>query len=62
MSAQKLRHHIKELETKGLVTTQRGFEKEKLHHGKIVKRIDTRILMIRLTNAGKMIANWTIKD
>jgi len=46
------------LEAKGLITTKRGLEEEKLKHGKLVKRVDTRVLMVSLTNAGKLAASW----
>jgi hypothetical protein len=59
MSPQRMSYNIKELQTKGLVTANRGLEEEKLRHGRFMKRIDARRLAISLTSAGKLVASWT---
>lgn len=58
-SPQKLSYNIRELETKGFVTTKRGWEKEKMYRGKRIRKIDRRILSVSLTNAGRLVATWT---
>jgi CRISPR locus-related DNA-binding protein len=59
ISPQKLSYNIKELETKGFVLTRRGLEETKMHRGRQIKKIDRRILIVSLTNAGKLVASWT---
>lgn len=59
ISPQKLSYNIKELETKGFVTTKRGWEKQKMHRGRPTKEIDKRILALSITNAGRLVASWT---
>jgi CRISPR locus-related DNA-binding protein len=59
ISPQKLSYNIKELETKGFVTTKRGWEKQKMHRGKPTREIDKRILALSITNAGRLVASWT---
>jgi len=58
-SPQKLSYNIRELETKGFVSTRRGWEKQKIHRGKPMREVDRRILAVSITNAGRLIASWT---
>jgi CRISPR locus-related DNA-binding protein len=59
ISPQKLSYNIRELETKGFVTTNRGWEKQKMHKGKPIREVDRRILAVSITNAGRLVASWT---
>lgn len=59
ISPQKLSYNIRELETEGFVMTKRGWEKQKIHKGRLIKEIDRRILGLSITNAGRLIAGWT---
>jgi CRISPR locus-related DNA-binding protein len=59
ISPQKLSYNIKELETKGFVTTRRGWEKQKMNRGRLTREIDKRILALSITNAGRLVASWT---
>lgn len=55
MIPQKLSYHIKELEKKGFITTKRGWKFEGYKGGKV----DSRMLTIELTNAGRLVVNLT---
>jgi CRISPR locus-related DNA-binding protein len=59
ISPQKLSYNIRELETKGFVTTKRGWEKQKMHRGRPTIDVDRRILALSITNAGRLVASWT---
>jgi CRISPR locus-related DNA-binding protein len=54
MTPQKLSYHIRELERKGFVTTKRGWKFEAYKASKV----DTRMLAIELTNAGRLVVSW----
>lgn len=57
ISPQKLSYHLKQLEAKGFVTTNRGCEETLQKAGK--SKIDRRRLSVLLTNSGKLVASWT---
>jgi CRISPR locus-related DNA-binding protein len=58
-SPQKLSYNIRELETKGFVTTKRGWEVQKMYRGKPFIKVDRRILAVSITNAGRLVTSWT---
>jgi DNA-binding MarR family transcriptional regulator len=55
ITPQKLSYHIKELKKKGLIVVQRGWKSERYKSN----HVDSRILTIELTNAGKLVVSWT---
>ena len=55
LSPQKLSYHIKELERKALVVTNR----EKMPLSGRVTKVDRRKVMVSLTNAGRLVLSWS---
>ncbi len=59
LSPQKLSYHLKELESKGLITTSRGLAKQEQPRKGKRKKVDLRQISVSLTNSGKLVGSWT---
>jgi len=59
LSPQELSYHIRELERKALVVANRGERATTVRAGKIIAKTDRRKMAIALTNAGKLVLNWS---